>query len=76
MHSDLFAIQGYALLRQDRDLIATSKKTAGGLMTYIRPDSFPNFKLMDKLSVSNQHVETQWVKIIRDNATNIVLCNL
>ena len=74
--SRLFEIEGFEMKRQDRDLANTNKKRGGGLITYINSKKFPDFQILDKLSVSEPHIEVIWVKIIRKNCKNLILCNL
>ena len=76
IQTDLMAISGYSVLRQDRDLIATGKTTGGGLITYISTMRLPDFKTLDRLSISSPHIEAQWTEITRPKSKNIIICNL
>ena len=74
--SGLVSIQGYALLRQDRDLSRTVKKRGGGLLTYLNTETCPSYKPLTKHSVSESYIEAQWTQINRENCKNIVICNI
>ena len=76
IQTELLTIPGYAVLRLDRDLVATGKATGGGLITYINSDRFPNFRNLEKLATSSPHIEAQWTEIIRPQGKNVVICNL
>ena len=76
LSSQLFQIQGYNIERQDRDLSKTTKKKGGGLVTYINATKFPDYLVLDKLSVSEPFLEALWVKIRRSHCKDLVICNL
>ena len=76
MNSSFLNIQGYTLFRLDRDPVSTGKKTGGGLITYISDKYKNGLKELDHLHTSNSDLEAQWVRINRDLAKDIVVCNL
>ena len=67
---------GYTTFRQDRTLNSTSKKRGGGLITYITNELADSTTDLSKLSSCSVNIEAQWLKIVRDNSKNIVLCNI
>ena len=76
INSGLLSLPGYSILRQDRDLSKSTKKRGGELLTYIQTATCPSYKPLDKLSISDKHIEAQWTQIIRKHCKNIVICNL
>ena len=76
MNSSLLNIQGYTLLRLDRDPETSGKKAGGGLITYVNNKYKNGLKELDHLHTSNTDLEAQWLRINRDLARDIVVCNL
>ena len=74
--SKLCELNGYKIFRQDRIRSQNTKKRGGGLITYIQDDLADSAVELSKLSRCTADIEAQWIKIVRDNAKNIILCNV
>ena len=75
-------IEGYTMYRQDRSTHSTgdksnnNKKRGGGLVTYINKAISCDIETLTKLENNTKDLESQWLKIKRRNAKNIIICNL
>ena len=76
LHSALFDISGYKLLRQDRLSKKKSGKRGRGLMTYVRDSHSSLCEELEDLNTSNENIEAQWTLIHRPHCKNIVIGNL
>ena len=75
MDSQLLGIRGFEMVRQDRDLKNTRKKSGGGLITYIRTAKFDNFVELEKLGTSGPDIEAQTIKVKRPHSKDLIICN-
>ena len=76
MDTRLIDIEGYRSFRQDRGDGAAVKVRGGGLITYIKNDPGLDVYVQEEQSLSNRHIEMQWLQITRKHAKNILLCNI
>ena len=69
-------LDGYKSFRQDRGAAGRRRvKRGGGLITYVLDKHAPNSESLDDMSVSNEHIEAQWICIHRPNCKNVFVCN-
>ena len=76
MNSSLLQIEGYQLFRHDRCYLTSSKKTGGGLITYVRDSKFVHVEVLSEACISNDNLEIQWLRIKNTNSKNILLGNM
>ena len=69
-------LEGYTLLRQDRNFSQVKKKRGGGLLTYIRSDHAADCEFLADISKSSKDIEALWSIIYRPHCKNLVICNI
>ena len=73
--TESISISGYTCYRQDR-VVTQNKTKGGGLITYIKDCLADQAITLSKLNSCSPHLEAQWIKIEREHASNLILCNL
>ena len=69
-------LDGYKILRQDRDFARVKKKRGGGLLTYIRTMHAAECEELTELSKNNGDIEAQWTAVHRPHCKNVIVCNV
>ena len=76
LHSNLVELDMYKAFRLDRGTTGRRSKKGGGLITYIHEKHAPNSESRDDMSISNEHIEAQWIYINRPFCKDIFVCNI
>ena len=73
---DLVQIEGFKLFRLDRERRDGQNKRGGGLAVYVNKSLSADVSQNPNLCESKDSIEAQWLIVNRENAKNILLCNI
>ena len=76
LSSGLIQLKDYKAFRLDRNVKRTSKKGAGGLVTFVSSKYASQCEPLEDLDISNQNIEAQWVYVHQLNCKDTVICNV
>ena len=60
----------------DKNKTARKRKKGGGLVTYVNAGLAAEVRPLDALNTMTKDLESQWIEIDRENARNIIICNM
>ena len=76
INSTTVLIEGFTVYRQDRGMVASTKKRGGGLLTLIKDKYASECEELPELSTVSRDVEALWTTIHREHCKDVVICNM